>query len=147
MAVQKIRRYHSRRDASIGVLVLSVSAVCAASTGVAAAYGRVEVLLASSAASAAVIGILLWMWAGTYYVLTEECLLIQSGPFSLAFPLESILSVRRIRSLHPAPALSQDRLALRFRAEGSVRMVHISPFDESGFLEELHRLDPLLPLP
>jgi hypothetical protein len=73
-----------------------------------------------------------------YYELTEHELVIRSGLFRWRVPLDRIHEVRPIRSLLSAPALSLDRLLIRFeRRDGGFGLAMISPRDRAGFLREV----------
>lgn len=80
----------------------------------------------------------LWIWAKTGYTITETDLLVQSGPFRWRIPLATIRSVRPTRNPLSSPALSMDRLEVRYQKG----MVLISPEEQERFLEELRRRCP-----
>lgn len=83
-------------------------------------------------ASAALVGSLLYM---TGYWMTSDQLVIRSGPFSWRVPLRSIHEVVPSRSLLSGPALSLDRLHVRY---GSSKWgVLISPAEKDDFLREM----------
>jgi len=78
-----------------------------------------------------------------YYELRERALVIRSGLFRWRIPLASIDEVRPTRSIMSAPALSLDRLIIRFRNEsGRSRFAMISPRDREGFVREIEERTP-----
>lgn len=73
-----------------------------------------------------------------YYEVTERELVIRSGLFRWKVPLDGIEEIRPTRSIISAPALSLDRLLIRFRnAKGRFGLAMISPRDRAGFLREI----------
>ncbi|HEX5760840.1 MAG TPA: PH domain-containing protein [Thermoanaerobaculia bacterium] len=74
-----------------------------------------------------------WLFRSTYYVLTVDELLVRSGPFRWRVPLTAITRVRPSRSLLSAPALSLDRLEIRY--DGDTLL--ISPREKEEFLRAL----------
>jgi len=73
-----------------------------------------------------------------YYELTEQDLVIRSGLFRWKVPLDGIEEIRPTRSILSAPALSLDRLLIRFRSrKGGFGAAMISPRDQAGFLREV----------
>lgn len=73
-----------------------------------------------------------------YYEVTERELVIRAGLFRWRVPLDGIAEIRPTRSIVSAPALSLDRLLIRFRsAKGRFRLAMISPRDQAGFLREI----------
>jgi membrane protein YdbS with pleckstrin-like domain len=90
-------------------------------------------------ATVAVVGILLlglpvWLFTSTAYEVGNDVLLVRSGPFRWRIPLSEITSVEPSRSLLSSPALSLDRLRIRY---GKHRAVLVSPKDKAGFMRAL----------
>ena len=79
----------------------------------------------------------LWLLLQTYYTVTESTLEIRSGPFRWTIERSSIRSISPTRSAVSSPALSLDRLEIRY---GAGRSILVSPRDRKGFLEAL-RID------
>jgi hypothetical protein len=59
---------------------------------------------------------------------------VRAGPFRWQVPLETLRSIRPTRSPLSSPALSLDRLELRY---GQGRVLLISPADGARFVAEL----------
>ena len=76
----------------------------------------------------------LWIAADTRYVVTNETLIVRSGPFRWHIALAGITGVEPTRSRLSAPALSMDRLKIISRGGG---LCLVSPKDKQGFLREL----------
>ncbi len=70
----------------------------------------------------------------TYYVVDKEVLRIVSGPFRIRVKLDEIDSVKATRNPLSSPALSLDRLMIRY---GNKRRVMVSPADRNGFLRAI----------
>ncbi len=76
----------------------------------------------------------LWLVRSTRYCLSENTLLIQSGPFKWKVLINEIHKVEPTRNPLSSPALSLDRLRIEY---GQDKWVMISPDDKAGFLREL----------
>lgn len=70
----------------------------------------------------------------TYYVVEGNTLRIVSGPFSWKVAIDQIESVKATRNPLSSPALSLDRLRIRY---GKGRRIMVSPADRSGFLKAI----------
>ena len=79
-------------------------------------------------------GLPLWIYRTTVYVIDGESLSIKSGPFSWNISLSDINAVKESRSLLSSPAFSLDRLAIDY---GNGRSILVSPLDKAGFIEAL----------
>jgi hypothetical protein len=79
----------------------------------------------------AVVGLMIWLLIGTYYIVDRGILKIVSGPFRWKVPIDQITSVEATRSPLSSPALSMDRIRIRY---GKRRRIMISPADKAGFL-------------
>ena len=75
-----------------------------------------------------------WLLLGTHYTVDRGYVRIVSGPFRWKVPIDDITSVRRTRNPLSSPALSMDRLSIRY---GKGRRIMISPADQAGFLEAI----------
>lgn len=77
------------------------------------------------------VGLPLWLFRSTAYVVDDTTLRIRSGPFRWSVPLAEIREVRPSRSPLSSPALSLDRLEIRY---GRGSAILVSPADRAGFL-------------
>ena len=84
--------------------------------------------------TAIVYPLLLSILLRTYYEVDPATLLVVSGPFCWRIPRASIHGVEPTRSLQSSPALSRDRLKIRY---GERRWIMVSPADQPGFLKAL----------
>ncbi|MGH7887696.1 MAG: PH domain-containing protein [Candidatus Binatia bacterium] len=84
----------------------------------------------------AVLGIFAWLYFSTRYTITGDFLLVKAGPFSWVIPIEDIVSVEPTRNPSSSPALSLDRLVIRY---GRSAALMISPKDKDGFMKELKK--------
>jgi hypothetical protein len=78
--------------------------------------------------------LLLALGMRTYYAVDKGTLRIVSGPFSWNIAIEEISSVTSTRSLLSGPALSLDRLLVRYGKRGRIL---VSPANKQGFLRAL----------
>jgi hypothetical protein len=85
-----------------------------------------------------------WLLYSTSYEIGPEKLIIRTGPIRRVVKLESIEGVAPSRSPLSSPALSLDRLRVRYRGGGFG--VLISPEDKRGFLRALVERCPQLEL-
>lgn len=70
----------------------------------------------------------------TYYTVDKGILRIVSGPFRWTIGIDQIGSVTQSRSPWSSPALSLDRLLIRY---GRGRRIMVSPADKHGFLRAI----------
>ena len=83
---------------------------------------------------AATVGYVLWTFLSTHYELDDRELVVRSGLFRWRVPLDSIESVRPSRNPLSSPALSLDRLEVRY---GAGKWLLISPRERDRFLADL----------
>ena len=79
-------------------------------------------------------GFIFWLYKGTYYRVDGNQLYVHSGPFSWQIRISDIESVTPSRTLLSGPALSLERLLIRY--SGGKQLV-VSPADQAGFLAAL----------
>ena len=77
------------------------------------------------------IGLPLWLFYTTHYVVKDEVLQIQSGPFKWTIPIASINQVVETSNPLSSPALSLRRLKIVYDNNKSVM---VSPKDRDEFL-------------
>ena len=80
------------------------------------------------------IGLPIWLALSTVYEIRDTDLLVRSGPFRWKINLEDIRSIQPSHSLISSPALSLDRLEIRY---GSGQVILISPKDHAAFIDQL----------
>lgn len=97
--------------------------------------GRPGQLLFLAATMIASIGLPVWLLLSTEYRVADGTLAIRCGPFNSAVPLDAIRSVHASRDSRSSPALSLDRLEIRY--DGG--RVLVSPEDREGFLRAIGR--------
>jgi len=129
------KRFESKIDRWIFVLLVVVIITEAWAIGTAAM--RAGDPLATTViilVGIAVVALLVWLLVGTHYTVDRGTLRIVSGPFRWKVPVDQITSVEATNSLLSSPALSLDRLRIRY---GERRRIMISPADKAGFLEAI----------
>lgn len=86
------------------------------------------------------LGILLWIYFGTYYEFKETYLLCKSGPFVERIDYEKIKSIKPCRNLFSSMALSRERIEIRQHGKGFVTgTTYISPENRDDFIKELRK--------
>ena len=129
------KRFKSKIDRWILVLLVIVIVVQVVAVGGAALQaGDPLVMTGSIFLMIAIVGLMLWLLTGTHYTVDRGELKIVSGPFRWKVSLDQIGSVEATRSLFSSPALSLDRIRIRY---GKRRSIMISPADKAGFLKAI----------
>jgi membrane protein YdbS with pleckstrin-like domain len=118
----------------VALMAVPVGISVAATTAALLAHPPLPAGLIAVGVEALVLGLILWTFRSTLYQVTDRELIVRSGPFRWTIPISDVESVRPSRSPLSSPALSLDRLEIRY-AGG--RMLMISPKDREGFLETL----------
>lgn len=95
-------------------------------------------LLVSLAAAAFMAAIYRGLVFPVRYGVDDTHLMVRFGLCRRRIPLASIVSVRPSRNPRSSPAMSLDRLCVRY-GKGIFNTVLISPADRRGFLDELAR--------
>lgn len=73
------------------------------------------------------------VFISTRYIVNNNELIIRSGIFRWAIPIESIISVEPSRDLKNSPALSIDRLKINYIYNSINRDILVSPKDKQEF--------------
>ena len=81
----------------------------------------------------------LWLVLDTNYTLTADELRIRSGPFRWRIALAEVREVSPSRSWMSSPALSLDRLCIRY---GDGRSILVSPREKQRFIDALRESCP-----
>lgn len=81
---------------------------------------------------ALILGIIVGTLRATRYEVTDREVIARSGLFQWRIAIDEIDSIKPSRSLIKSPALSLDRLEIRY---GNRRRLLISPKDREGFLD------------
>jgi len=82
----------------------------------------------------AVAALLVWLMLGTHYTVDRGILRIVSGPLRWKVTIDQITSVEATKSPLSSPALSLDRIRIRY---GKKRRIMVSPADKAGFLKAI----------
>ena len=83
-----------------------------------------------------VVGLMVWLLLGTHYTVDRGVIKVVSGPFRWKVPIDQITSVTATKSPLSSPALSLDRICIRY---GKRRRIMISPADRAAFLTAIGR--------
>ena len=128
------KRFNSRVDrwlvfvlvATVMGQLIAISAALSASEATPAVLVGIGVLLLT-------VILFIWLLRSTYYEIRGDTLRIVSGPYRVRIPVEMIESIEPTRSPLSSPALSLDRLRIRY----GKKQVLVSPADKRGFLRAL----------
>ncbi len=129
------KRFKSKVDRWI--LVVLMLAVVAQVVGIGAAALQLKDPLGATGLILVGIGVsalIIWLTLGTYYVVDRGTLRIVSGPFRWKVQIDDITTVEATRSPLSSPALSLDRLSIRY---GKRKRIMVSPADKAGFLNAI----------
>jgi len=129
------KRFKSKVDSWIGVLlgvVIVVQILAIGSAALQAGDPRMTTLMILL--GIAIVGLMIWLMLGTYYVVDRGKLTVVAGPFRWKVLIDQISAVEPTRSPLSSPALSLDRLRIRY---GKNRRIMISPADKAGFLKAI----------
>ena len=132
-----MKRFHSKIDRWLFLVLLLSLVVDVAAIGfvilvIDEPLVLTFVVIALLGTAALVGSILIW----TYYTVDKEYLRIVSGPVRLKVRLDDIRSIKATRNPLSSPALSLDRLMIKY---GKNRKVMVSPADRRGFLRAIGR--------
>jgi uncharacterized membrane protein YdbT with pleckstrin-like domain len=131
-------RYEAAKDTAISVLMFGTMALILGTALVAAMSFSVLPLLITVLP----IGLLLWMYFGTYYEFRDEYLYARSGPLSERIRYDRITRLRKCRNLFSSMALAADRIEIGTGPNFVTGTTYISPRDRDEFLTELVRRCP-----
>jgi hypothetical protein len=129
------KRFKSKIDRRILLVLIAVILIDFAVTGVIAATG--EDPLASTGiiiVSLLTVALIVSLMLGTHYTVHQNLLKIRSGPSWFNVPIDQVESVKASRSPLSSPAMSMDRLLIRY---GKRRRIMVSPADKAGFLQAI----------
>jgi hypothetical protein len=79
------------------------------------------------------------VFLGTRYAVDDDTLHIHSGPFRWTIALRDVVEVTPTDDPSSAPALSLDRLSIRYRRGGEIKEILVSPEDREGFMGAVNR--------
>ncbi|RFU68679.1 PH domain-containing protein [Bacillus sp. V59.32b] len=85
-----------------------------------------------------VAGLVAWLWFTTYYEINGESLIVRSGPIKKVIHIKTIHSIRRTMNPISSPALSLDRIEIRYNMDDTVI---ISPKDKEQFTSALKEIN------
>lgn len=129
--------YRSKLD--VWVLVIIGACLGALAIGMIAALAKGDAMHLAQRffVTLGVAGLLVWILLGTHYTLTGSNLVVRAGPLSWTIAIDTITSVAPeggISSMRSSPALSLDRIAIRY---GNGRRLLVSPADKAAFIKDI----------
>jgi membrane protein YdbS with pleckstrin-like domain len=130
-----VKRFRSKVDTwLVLVVVAALVALAAALVSMVVAGGSFAAIALFLGVMTAVTLFIGLIFTRTWYEIDSRELRIVSGPFRWTIPRESIRSVEESRNPLSSPALSLDRLRIRY---GEKRWILVSPEDKKGFRRAL----------
>ena len=129
------KRFNSKIDRWLLYILIAVIVFEVVVLGIAATQAGDPIAALSIIVTALLIVVLIGsLLVRTHYTVTGNTLRIASGPFGWKVPIDQIESVKATRNPLSSPALSLDRLQIRY---GNGRRVLVSPADKTGFLKAI----------
>ncbi len=126
-----MKTFNSKIDTWLLLLIAGAVVVCLVAAFSAFHAGGIEGVVSSLLTVAVGVVLPAWIIFRTKYTVADQLLRIHCGPFSWKVPLDSITAVTETRNPLSSPALSLDRLKIRY---GTDKFVMVSPADKHGFL-------------
>lgn len=130
--------YHSKVDTWIAVVLIAAIGVVLFSAvrvlirnGDTAVWSILVLLIGVGG------GLPLWILCATHYTLSDGMLSVRSGPFRWHIPVAKITSITPTSNAASSPALSLDRLNIRY---GDHRSIMVSPREKDAFLRDINTL-------
>ena len=130
--------FRSAVDTWFYAVIVVTAVVVAAAALPALRAGNGAVVMAVGIAAVIAVGLPVWLLYSTHYTVTYEQLVIRSGPFLWRIPRSEIHEVRPTRSLLSSPALSLDRLEIKY---GKGLTILVSPKDKAAFRDALGHIN------
>ena len=131
------KRFVSKVDGWLpGVFVAVVLIQIVALAAAMAESGERVGILVGVAVLLLTVALFTWLLRGTFYEVSNDTLRLVCGPFRQRIPISDIQAIEPSRSALSSPALSLDRLRIRY---GKNRRVLVSPADKRGFVRALGR--------
>jgi hypothetical protein len=129
------KKFKSKVDRWILVLILlAIIGQVVAITAAVNEAGEPAMITSLILVMIGVVALMVWLLLGTHYTVDRGIIRIVSGPFRWKVPIDEITSVTETRNPLSSPALSLDRLSIRY---GKRRRIMISPADKAGFLKAI----------
>lgn len=125
-------RFVSKRDWWISVLMLGISIVLITITFVSQfkiIYKTFFLLLGM---------LILWIYNSTFYILSEDFLILRCGPLKVKIPYENIDYIQFTKDLISSIALSTDKLKIKTKDKW-FNIVYISPLNKEEFVKKLSK--------
>jgi len=126
--------FRSAVDTWFYLVVIAAGAIVIAAFFPVMATGSSGAVAAGVVSAIVAIGLPLWLLASTRYTVTHEMLIVRSGPFRWHIPRSEISQIQSSRSLLSSPALSLDRLEIKY---GAGKSLLVSPADKEAFVRAL----------
>lgn len=138
-------KFKSLKSPGLGILLLTVSIlILFLSFGMPVIskqhFSLIEIII-KSILSVLIIGLFIWCWARTYYVIDNEKLTAQSGPLKFLIKINDIKVITTNQKTVGGilkPTLSWDCIVIEY---GSLNAISISPENQDRFIKTLTELN------
>ncbi|WP_343634951.1 PH domain-containing protein [Fluviicola sp.] len=135
-------KFSSRKSVLFHILVLGFSALVISFSVFGIVFGWLEkpdfwVFIPVSL----IVTLLLWIYFGTYYQLTETELIYRSGPIRGKIRIDAIREIEKGKTLYTGmkPATASKGLIIKY---GKYDEIYISPRTNDSFIKEILKLNP-----
>lgn len=93
--------------------------------------------------TALITALLLWVWFGTYYIIEDQQLLYRSGPIHGVIDIASInkITVDKTSFVGLKPSLDSRGCVIAYNKYDEI---YLSPKDQSGFVQQLVKINPAI---
>lgn len=134
-------KFHSKKGPVVGVLVwafiLGLFGIAVHDTFFAGEINLLDLFVIIVFLLAAVY--FAWVWFQTYYEVEENALIIVSGPKKKKINIQDIESIKRTLNPLTGPALSMDRMSIKY---GPYQSVLVSPKEKKAFIDAILKQNP-----
>jgi hypothetical protein len=125
--------YKSKIDTWLTIVMAAVVIVCLTIFLLSFLTGGASAIAATLPALILGVGLPVWLMTSTCYTLSDNTLLVKSGPFKWKIPISQITSATPTSNPLSSPALSLDRIRIDY---GRGRSIMISPKDKARFIQD-----------
>ncbi len=130
-------KFVSKRDWWISVVMLGISVAFIGMTLISELMIIIRIIYL-------LFGLLvLWIYNGTYYVLTKDFLILRSVPLKVKISYTDIDSIKTTKNLISSIALSTDKIKIKVKGK-RLGIIYISPLKKEKFINELSKKCPEL---
>jgi hypothetical protein len=134
-------RFRSRRDIWVSLVIYGTVAILIIPLFLLVNSGASVGVIIMAIFCIAVVGLLLWIYYGTYYIIDNTHIKYFSGPIRGKIEIEKIHTIIKDKNLYTGlrPATAMKGLVVKY---GKYDEIYFSPDTNESFIEELRRRSP-----